>query len=105
MALRSAPAQNDRSPAPVITTTRISGSVSASCSALPSSVLTSPLTALRASGRSRVTRVGSYGSAETAIDRRQDAADAGTVYVDRNGNGVQDGDERVVLVALPRAVL
>ena len=51
IALRSAPAQNDLSPAPVITTTRTSGSSWACCSASPTAMLTAALMALRASGR------------------------------------------------------
>ncbi len=51
IAFRSAPAQNDLSPAPVITTAHTSESSCACCSASPTAVLTAPLTALRASGR------------------------------------------------------
>src|SRR5580704_13785122 len=51
MALRSAPAQKDLSPAPVITTARTSASCCASSSASPTPMLTAPLTQLRASGR------------------------------------------------------
>ena len=52
---KSAPAQNDWSPAPVMITAQMSGLRSASSSASPTPTVTARFTALRASGRLRVT--------------------------------------------------
>lgn len=112
MALRSAPAQKDFSPAPVSTTARMSRSFSAASEASPIATVTARSIALRAAGRlivitsvcaSRVSTTGSVGSSVISAFFLSPSNwhTVQRISSSRDMSGVQLGES----VQTPRAVL